>query len=364
MRSVRPILLMSFVLAFTTVACEAAEWGLKEGTVNLQSIGPMAFGPDGILFVGDTKAATIFALDTGDRSGEPSQVELNIDRVNEKAADLLKLESQSANISDLAVNPLSGNVYLSVGAQPRLIRINASGNLSQISLKKIAFSKVVLPNPPADEVTGTGRRKRNRRGDSITDLAYSDGKVLVSGLSKESSPSNVREIAFPFADADVGSSVEIFHGAHGKYEDYAAVRTFVPLTIDGKPNLLAAYVCTPLVRFPLENLKAGEKVRGTTVAELGNQNRPMDMIVYNQNGEDFLLLTNSRRGVMKISTKDIGRNEGITERVGRGDTAGQSYDTVKDLQGVEQLDRLNEGHAVILVKTSDGAQNLRTIELP
>ncbi len=78
-------------------------------------------------------------------------------------------------------------------------------------------------------------------------------------------------------------------------EDYAAIRTFVPFTIDGQPSLLAGFTCTPLVRFPLEGLK-GEKVRGTTVAELGNRNTPLDMVVYEKGGEKFLLMTNSPAG--------------------------------------------------------------------
>ena len=128
--------------------------------------------------------------------------------------------------------------------------------------------------------------------------------------------------------------------------------------------MLAAYVCTPLVRFPLGELKAGEKFRGTTVAELGNRNRPLDMIVYQQDGKDYLLLSNSARGVMKISTEKIARKEGITKPVGGGGKAGQTYETIDELQGTVQLDRLNEDNAIVLVQSEGGAQNLRTIALP
>ena len=40
---------------------------LKPAKAALASAGPLAFGPDGILFVGDTAGATLWALDTGDR---------------------------------------------------------------------------------------------------------------------------------------------------------------------------------------------------------------------------------------------------------------------------------------------------------
>jgi hypothetical protein len=36
---------------------------------------------------------------------------------------------------------------------------------------------------------------------------------------------------------------------------------------------------------------------GTTIAELGNRNRPTDMIVYRKGGKDYLLIANTSRGV-------------------------------------------------------------------
>ncbi|MFP6612769.1 MAG: hypothetical protein VB835_10700 [Pirellulales bacterium] len=358
--------LIAVTLFVTATSVQAAEWGLKAGTPELKSAGSLTFGPEGILFVGDAKSATIFAIDTGDASGDPASVKLNIPRLGSAVAKALGGDEKTAQINDLAVNPSSGNAYLSVptAGGAALLRIDSKGKLSQLSLKGVKFSKVVLPNPPEDKETGQGRRRRNRRIESITDLAYIDGKVLVSGLSDATAPSTVREIAFPFADADEGINIEIYHGAHGRYENYPAVRTFVPFTIDGKPNLLAGFTCTPLVKFPLAGLSSGKPLRGTTVAELGNRNRPLDMIVYQKGGKDFLLMANSARGVMKISTEGISRKEGITERVGGGGVAGQTYETIESLQGVVQLDKLNEKHALIVVQTEDSPARLQTVALP
>ena len=47
-----------------------------------------------------------------------------------------------------------------------------------------------------------------------------------------------------------------------------------------------------------------------------------------------------------------------------GGTAGQSFETIKELDGVVQLDRLNDTHAVILVQSSPTSQDLRTVALP
>ena len=346
-------------------AASAVEWGLKEGAPGVQSAGPLAFGPDGILFVGDTKGATIFAIGTGDTKGDPAKVDLNVPGLNNKVAELLK--AASATINDLAVNPNSGNVYLSVtaDAKPAIVRVEADGKLSQVSLAKIPFQKVTLPNAPEDkEVAGRGGRMSNARNEAITDLAYVDGKVFVSGVASGASPSNVREIPFPFNDANVGSNVEIYHAAHGRTEDSATIRTFIPLNINGEPSLLAGFTCTPLVKFPVSSFKPGEKSKGTTVAELGNMNRPLDMIIYKKDGKDFLLMSNDRRGVMKISTENLAKNPGLTEPVRGGGVAGQTYETIKELDGVVQLDRLNNDHAVVVVQSSPNSQDLRTVVLP
>ena len=114
----------------------------------------------------------------------------------------------------------------------------------------------------------------------------------------------------------------------------------------------------------IKDIQAGKLVKGTTVAELGNRNRPFDMIVYEQGGKTFLLITNSARGTMKISTDKIEENAGITQPVGGGGTAGQSYETIDSLAGAQQLDKLNDTHAIVLVQTDSGAMNLKTVALP
>ena len=362
----RTIRLSSCVIAGLLLSMSAAfgaEWGLKEGAAELKSAGPIAFGPDGILFVGDAKGATVFAIGTGDTKGNPTKIDLNISGLNSKVAEVLGTNADKITINDLAVNPLTGNVFLSVtkAGSAALVKISADGKLSQVGLQKVPMQKIELKNAPEDKEVATKRGPANLRNSSITDLAYAEGKVYVSGVAS-GSPSNVREMPFPFTDVNAGTSVEIFHGAHGRLEDNAVVRTFLPINIDGEASLLAGFTCTPLVKFPVNALKPGEKTRGTTVAELGNRNQPLDMIVYEKDGKTFLLMANSARGVMKITTEGITKNTGITEPV-KTTTAGQAYETIKELEGVVQLDKLNSTHAVI-VTSANGSMDLRTIALP
>ncbi len=366
---VSAVLLAAVSVAVSTPAGAAAPTsdltdGMKLGTAQLKSIGPLAFGPQGVLFVGDPDAAMVYALDTGDR-GPRSAGKLNIEKINEKTAALLGTTAEQIQIVDLAVNPASGNAYLSVArgrgpdAKPVLLRVSQDGNLSELELDQIRFSTAGLLNPPINDPQAPPRRRRV----AVTDIAYTDGQVIVAGLSNEEFSSNLCTIPFPFSDVQQGASVEIFHGSHGRLETASPVRTFVPYTIGDKPHILAAYTCTPLVKVSLSDLRPGAHVRGTTVAELGNRNRPLDMVIYSKDGHDYILMANSSRGVMKIPTEGIADIDSITERI--PDKAGLTYETIEGLTGITQLDRLDDDFAVIVTRNADsGRMDLTTVALP
>jgi hypothetical protein len=345
-------------------AMAAEKLGLKKGDVELKSVGPLAFGPDGVLFIGDPKAAAVIAVDTGDTPGKKPVAAVEIENLEKEVAQAAGVDAGQARVSDLAVNPQNGVIYIAIAAEgkPPVIARIAEGGCQPVALKGVAMARAELPQPPEDRLTGEGRRQRNPRNESITDLAFVDGQVIVSGLKAGETASSVQAIPFPFGKNTSVTGLEIFHGAHGRVEDYAPIRVFVPFNINGEPHLLAGFTCTPLVKFPVKQLDGSEKVRGTTVAELGNRNQPLDMIAYEQDGEVFLLMANSARGVMKISTSDIERDAGIEAKI--DDTAGQPYETIEGLKGVIQLDKLDDTRAVVLEQSEGGSLTLRTIPLP
>ncbi len=169
---------------------------------------------------------------------------------------------------------------------------------------------------------------------------------------------------YPFDSVDNGTSVEIYHGAHGQWETRSPVYTFVAYEVDNEPHLIADYLCTPLVKFPVKKLEAGEKLVGTTTAELGNRNRPLDMVVYSKDGKDYILMSNTSRGVMKIPTEGFGNQEAITAHVSGGGKAGITYQTITSMKGIEQLDLLDESHSIVIARTDSGALNLEKVALP
>jgi hypothetical protein len=361
---------VAIAAAVTITAALAARAGdstasLKQGNPQIKSAGPLGFGPDGILFVGDTQGSALYAIDTGDRNAADHKAAVQVKDLSAKVAALLGAKPQQIMINDLAVNPLSGSVYLSVSrgrgpdAAPALMRLGSDGKLEEINLESVKFARAEIPNTPGANATERGQSLRN---ESITDIAYVDGRVFIAGLSNEEFSSRLIAIPYPFSEGFDGASIEIYHASHGHFETKSPVRTFVPYKIGNDPYLLAAYTCTPLVKVPVAELKAGAHVKGTTIAELGNGNRPLDMIAYGKDGKSYLLLANNKRGVMKIPTETAGEAPGLTAPV-QG-TKGIGYDTIASLKGVVQMDKLDAGHAVILVQDSSGALNLETVELP
>jgi hypothetical protein len=363
------LLAASLGLALLAGAASAANWtaGMTEGKVALKSAGPITFGPDGILFIADTKSAAIVAIATGDTKAGAGKA-VKVDGINTKVAALLGTAADQILIADLAVNPASQTPYLAVtrgrgaGATPVLVRVKGDGSLEVVSLDKVKHARAELPDAPVEGVQGDGKKQSNPRQESITDLAFLEDRVLVAGLSNEEFSSTLRAIPFPFQKIANGTSVEIYHGAHGKFETRSPIRTFVPFMVGKEPQLLAAYTCTPLVQFPISELKPGAKIKGKTIAELGNRNRPLDMIVYKKDGKDWLLLANSARGVMKITTDDMVNAESITTPV--PGIKGTKYETIEAWKGVEQLDKLDANNALVIRKGEGDALNLESLPLP
>jgi len=343
--------------ALLLAAAPALAADLKQGTPDLKSAGPLAFGPKNVLFIGDAQSAAIFAVEVPDKAAGGKSGSFKVEGIDKKIAEMLGTTPQEIVINDLAVNPNTGDAYLSVSrgrgnsGKPVIVRVDSSGRAEELALKDVKFAKAELPSPPSG----------NKRLEAITDLAYVDGRVFVAGLSNEEFSSKLRAIPYPFTSLDEGTSVEIFHGAHGRFETASPVRTFIPYTIGGEPYILAAYTCTPLVKFKVSDLKPGVRVKGTTVAELGNRNKPLDMVAYQKDGKEYLLLANSSRGTMKVTTEGIDTRESITKPV-QG-TAGQTYETISSLKGVEQLDQLDKSHGLVLIRSGDSL-NLESIELP
>jgi hypothetical protein len=159
----------------------------------------LSFGPEGILFIGDSKSASVFAIETGDDVAIEKAEEQNIENIDVKLADALGTTPDNLSIQDMAVNPLSKKVYLSIhlaDGSPALISLN-NGEINLVSTSNILFSSVSINDAIAEDAKD--RRGRSMRQWAISDLGYSMGNVMVSGLSNQEFGSTFRSIPFPFS---------------------------------------------------------------------------------------------------------------------------------------------------------------------
>src|SRR5581483_7658217 len=119
---------------------------LQSGKAELKSAGPLAFGPDGILFVGDTVGGEVFALDTNDRTPPNSTVKIDVHGLDSKIAALVGVTPDQIMVNDLRVNPISKNTYLSVSrgrgpdAMPLIVRVNGAGDVSLLPLDNVGHT--------------------------------------------------------------------------------------------------------------------------------------------------------------------------------------------------------------------------------
>jgi hypothetical protein len=373
-------LLVPAVLVAVAVAAPPAssEKSFISGPLRAKSYSKLTFGPDGILFIGDSMGARIYAVDLEDRTPLADPPKLAVSDLEGKIGGMLGVNPGDVLIHDMAVNPISKNTYLTVSRGRRnfnvewqlpndvanasiLLRITPAGAIQEVRLTNVKHSFVDVANP-ATALVEIDWKKSNARVDTISDMAYAGGKLYVAGLSNEEFSSTMRVYSFPFDGLERSTSLEIYHGSHGKYETDAPVRTFLPIKIQGKPSLLASYLCTPLVWFPIDDLKDKKHVKGTTIGELGGGNNPLDMVAFRYKGQDHVMVVNSSRGILMFKVDDLQKAlPSITTPV--EDTAGVPFRTLRN-RGILRADNFGDKNLLFLARNPlSGQVSLSTMPL-
>ena len=80
-------LFLAAVALFTVTAGPTDN--LTSGKVDLKSAGALAFGPDGILFIGDSVAGSVVAIDTNDRTPARGASKIDVQGIDVKIASLV-----------------------------------------------------------------------------------------------------------------------------------------------------------------------------------------------------------------------------------------------------------------------------------
>jgi hypothetical protein len=315
----------------------------QAATSTLLSAGSVLFAPDvsadgtAVLFAADVARATILAFELPAEAPAGTDAEVNVDQLGAKIASLLGVEREDAVIRGLTVHPVSRAVYLSVarGRGPEVgavvVRVGTDGTLRVVELDDLPVTSFELDDAPATDderkdawLDGSDPTSQPREihgvtlniaqvpiaRSTVTDLAWVDGTLYVAGLSNEEFSSRLRAIQYPFDGTATETSVEIFHVDHGKYETQSPIRALT--SFDGGASILATYTCTPVVSFTVDQLRGEGLVRGRTIAELGPMNQPFSIVSYDRDGEEFLLVSNTRHPLLKIPAASIAGQEALS----------------------------------------------------
>ncbi|WP_136642087.1 hypothetical protein [Subtercola vilae] len=91
-------------------------------------------------------------------------------------------------------------------------------------------------------------------------------------------------------------------------------------------------------------------------------NQPFSLVSYDRDGQEFLLVSNTRHPLLKIAAASIAGQAGLTQPMSEpGAPLGVERETLDAHAGVTWMASLDRG-AVVVVQNDDGEQRLRTLE--
>jgi hypothetical protein len=372
-------ILTALVLGLTAATASAQTTVLKDpatGTPELKSIEAIGFAPGGILLVGDGKGRQVVAIDTKDTTvSKWSQTEIK--DIKEALAGPLGTTGKDIEIRKVAVNPASQTAYFAVRGlamkQDMILTLDASGKVKPFKMDGVPY--VAVPLPSDQKVT------------MITGVLWAGDRVLVAAQASDTFGNRIFSVMAPLGkEGTCGTfSTETYHVAHGQWETKAPLRTVIPYELNGKKYLVGAFTCTPIVKYGLDDLQSGAKVKGTSVIELGYGNTPQCMFTYEKNGKSYILMNQIRMAGFQKSDpvgpseywtarvdydilKEADKvNQQALQRTSKGKANQSTTDRaiiVADYHGVMLMDRLDAERAVVIRKDNKGTVNLQVLPLP
>ena len=228
MSTSRFAVLLATVLSLATAGTPtgAQSTAMTGVTPQFEHIGKLAFGPDGVIFAADGQDVSITALQLAEQMAGGVPGTKDVPAVDRRIAGLLGIDAGNLLITDMVVDPTTRNTYISVmrgmgaGAMPVLVRVDGAGEINVISFDGVRYTRIGVPNPPPATtplVLSDGRSiPVNNYPDTvdphglmgvqtITHMAFVDGRLYVAGLSNEEFASKMRD---PVSVQDGGPGYE------------------------------------------------------------------------------------------------------------------------------------------------------------
>ena len=307
------------ILSLTLATSLALSHQTQADTLDIKFAGALEFSDTGTLFVGDNYNGAIYAFDMTAAS-PPAQVKpVNLADIDSKIADVLGVASSALSINDMAVHPVTAEILISVTrignfeSSPAVMKVTQDAHVELLDLESLEFQKQALNHFP-DNTTkfrprGVGKMPPLSRdlakGEislsslAIMDMEFHRGELFVSGVAFENFLSTLRRMPYPFTGAQSTAQIEIYHLSHDQNETRAPIRAMSIHEIDGRPQLIAAYTCSPIVLIGLDELTDGAKITGRAISDYGN-GQPLDMVAYDMQGQEMLFLTSNSRSPQVI----------------------------------------------------------------
>lgn len=296
----------------------------KEPGLDIKFAGALTFSQEGTLFVGDNHNGAIYAFEIPADKSTVQTAPGSLRNIDAKIAELLGVGTRAIEINDMAVHPVSNEIYISVtrigsfASQAAIIKVSPRREISLVDLASLSFQKQALTEFPQGDTTfqvrGAGpmpplprdaaKGAVAIRSLAIMDLEYHAGELFVAGVAYDNFRSSLRRISYPFDGTQSVAAVEMYHIAHDQYESRAPIRAMSVQQVNGKPQLVAAYTCSPVVLVPLEDIKDGAKISASTIIDMGN-GQPLDMIPFQMGGQPMLFVTSNSRSPQVISVNAL-----------------------------------------------------------
>ena len=90
------VVMVGVIILASTNRYASVREGFISGSLEIKSISALTFGPDGILFIGDSKSASVFALDTKDNQKVEKAAAVEMKQFDQKVAAALGTEQPAA----------------------------------------------------------------------------------------------------------------------------------------------------------------------------------------------------------------------------------------------------------------------------
>jgi hypothetical protein len=278
--------------ALLSASCAAALAG------PIRAVGPIAFPDRDTLVLADWRAQELHAFKLPPvATAEPHP--FNLRDVAAPIATALHARPEQLRFEDMAFRPGTEMAYVALtvdhgsASTPAVVAVDDGGHVTVLHLEKLPQTTARIADAPIPEKKFW--RDIPESTLTVTDIVYHEGKLYVAGLGNGTFASTLRIYDFPFVDKATATTVEMYHPVHDQLETRAPIRKMAVVTLNGEPNLVAAYTCTPLVVIPLKALVDGAHVKATTIAELGWGSAPVGMITFDTPQGQQLLLANSAK---------------------------------------------------------------------